>query len=481
MLEATTLLSNHCPSSTTAAAVSSQLVSIPKIFISSSILKARMNFRKVVKKLIPRGLFRHIEPYGHLVEAVLLNIVNGFPARGLKVIGVTGTNGKTTTCYMIHRMLHESGYKVGLMSTVGYGVGAEIAPQMHHMTNVSVPELMKRLKWMRQQGIEWLVLETTSHALAQHRVFGVPYSVAVMTNVTHEHLAYHGTFERYVNAKRRLFKLANRNRRGLRVGVINAEDPNSKLFAQDIQTPLLYGIGKGDIRARNIKSSPAGSQYEVISPVDKSLKLRIHTHLPGTFNIYNSLAAVGVGLAMELRSSEIEKGIAALQAVEGRMTRLDEGQDFDVIVDYAHSPDSFEKLFKDIRPVVQGKLIVLFGSLGGGDKGKRPLQGALAGKYADEVIVCEEDDRQENPEAIMNDIATGVQKSGKTIDKDLFLIHDRVKAINFAVKRAKKGDTVLLLGKGHEKTIERADGEQPWDEAGTARQALKGLAKVVKR
>ena len=155
------------------------------------------------------------------------------------------------------------------------------------------------------------------------------------------------------------------------------------------------------------------------------------------------------------------------------MTRIDEGQDFTVLVDYAHSPDSFEKLFKDIKPVVKGKVIVLFGSLGGGDKGKRPLQGQLAGEYADEVVICEEDDRQEDGTVIMNEIAAGVESAGKARDKNLFLVHDRTEAIEFAIGRAGKGDMVLLLGKGHEKTIEHADGEHPWDEAATARRALK--------
>src|SRR3989338_9897432 len=207
-----------------------------------------MNFRRPVKALIPRALFERISPFGHLVEAVILNVINGFPARDLKVIGVTGTNGKTTTCFLIHKMMVEAGYKVGLMTTVGYGVGNEIKPQIHHMTNVAVPELMQRLKQMKQQGIEWLVLETTSHALAQHRVWGVPYSVAVMTNVTHEHLDYHGTFKRYLDAKLRLFKLANKNKHGLKVGVINADDANAASFAKVIKNPLLYGVDKGDLR-----------------------------------------------------------------------------------------------------------------------------------------------------------------------------------------------------------------------------------------
>ena len=428
-----------------------------------------MNIRKIVKKFIPSGLFAAIEPYGHLAEAVLINAINGFPARGLKVIGVTGTNGKTTTSFMIHRMLHEAGYKAGLMSTVGYGVGLDIKPQMHHMTNVSVPEMMQRLKWMKQQKIDWLVLETTSHALAQHRVWGVPYSVAVLTNVTHEHLVYHRTFERYRDAKRRLFKLANRNRKGLRTGVINADDQSAQLFAGDIKNPVLYGIDEGDTKAAKVQLTPKGVRYETTLDGET---YRIHCRIPGSFNVYNSLAAVCVGRTVGLSKQQIEQGIAALEGVEGRMTTINAGQDFSVIVDYAHSPDSFEKLFKDMQPVVTGKLIVLFGSLGGGDKAKRPQQGELAGQYADEVIICEEDDRQEDGLAIMEEIAAGAEVAGKTRDKDLFLIHDRVEAITLALKRAIKGDTVLLLGKGHEKTIERADGEHPWDEIGIAKTVL---------
>lgn len=430
-----------------------------------------MNFRKIVKKLIPRGLFRAIEPYGHWAESIIFNTINGFPGRKFKVIGVTGTNGKTTTSFMIHRMLHEAGYKVGLMTTVAWGPGDDIRSQMHHYTNVPVPELMKRLKVMREAGVEWIVLETTSQALNQRRTWGIPYSVAVLTNLTHDHLTYHGTFERYCDAKRRMFKLANKNRRGLRTGIVNADDPSADLFADDIQKPILYGITKGNIRAENVQTSPSGVKY---TAKHDGQSYSIDCKLPGSFNVYNSLAAVSVGLTLGLSKEQIEQGIRALDGVEGRMTRVDEGQDFDVIVDYAHSPDSYQKLFTDIKPVVKGKLIVLFGSLGGGDKAKRPAQGKLAGEYADEVIITEEDDRDEDPEQIMNDIAAGAEAGSKIRDKDLFLIHDRTEAINFAFSRARKGDTVLLLGKGHEKTIERADGEHPWDEIAIARDALTG-------
>jgi UDP-N-acetylmuramoyl-L-alanyl-D-glutamate--2,6-diaminopimelate ligase len=431
-----------------------------------------MSFRSLVKKFIPSGLFAVIEPYGHLAEAVLMNVINGFPARGMKVIGVTGTNGKTTTSFLIQRMLHEAGYKSGLMSTVGYGVGNDITLQVHHMTNVSSGELMKRLKEMRAQGIEWLVLETTSHGLAQHRVWGVPYSVAVMTNVTHDHLTYHRTFERYRDAKRMLFKIANRNKRGLRTGIINADDPSADLFASDIAHPVLYGIDTGDIRAEKIQLKPDGVRYQAAIGDET---YQIYCRIPGTVNVSNSLAAVCVGHTLGLSREQIERGIAALEGVEGRMNTIDEGQDFTVIVDYAHTPDSFERLFKDMRPVATGKLIALFGSLGQGDKGKRPEQGEIAGRYADEVVICEEDDRQEDGQTILDEIAAGAEKAGKVRDTDLFLVHDRTEAISFALRRAKKGDTVLLLGKGHEKTIEHADGEHPWNEAEVTRTALQRL------
>lgn len=424
-----------------------------------------------MKKLIPVGLFVAIEPYGHLMEAVFFNVINGFPGRGLKVIGVTGTNGKTTTAFLIHKMLQEAGYKTGLMTTVAWGAGDDIQEQIHHYTNVPVPELMKRLKYMRAAKVDWVVMEITSQGLAQNRAWGVPISVAVMTNVTHEHLDYHKTFERYRDAKRKLFKRANKNQRGLRTGVINAEDPSAELFASDVRNPILYGVERGDVRAVSVKLSPSGVSYEI-----ESRELKIDCKLPGSFNVYNSLAAVCVGIRLGLSEEQIEKGIAALEGVEGRMTRIDEGQDFDVIVDYAHTPDSFEKLFKDLKPVVKGKLIVMFGSAGRRDEAKRAVQGELAGRYADEVIITEEDDRDIDGVEIMNEIAAGAEKAGKKRDKDLFLVHDRTEAISFAVKRAGKGDTVMMLGKGHEKTIERADGEYPWDEIGTTHAALKKIA-----
>lgn len=450
-----------------------------------------MNPRKIVKKAIPAGLFKKIEPLGHKAEAVVFAAVNGFPARGLKVIGVTGTNGKTSTCFIIHKMLTEAGYKVGLMTTVAYGVDEDIKPQVAHMTTVSVPLLNKRIKSMKEQGAEYLVLEVTSHALAQHRVWGVPFSVAVMTNVTHEHLDYHGTFKRYLDAKRRLFTLTNRNRQGLRTGIINGEDEYADTFASDVAYPVTYGLQGGDIRATKVQLTPSGSRYVAVAGGEA---YHIECQLPGSFNVSNSLAAVAVGRTLGLTKEQIQDGIAALRSVEGRMERIDEGQDFDVIIDYAHTPDSFEKLFQDLRPVVKGRLITLFGSAGRRDEAKRAVQGRIAGKYADEVVVTEEDDRDMDGQEIMEQIAAGAEESGKQRDENLFLVHDRAKAITFALKRAKKGDTVILLGKGHEKDILRNGPraaelrhlpqddhdpqrvvEHPWNEVNEARKALRGL------
>jgi UDP-N-acetylmuramoyl-L-alanyl-D-glutamate--2,6-diaminopimelate ligase len=434
-----------------------------------------MSIRTIVKKFIPKRFFKTIEPFGHLLEAILFNSVYLFPARKFKVIGVTGTNGKTSTAFMIYKMLLEADYKVGLMTTVAYGAGKEIKPQIHHMTNVTVPDLMKRLKWMKHKNIEWLILETTSQALAQNRVWGVPYSIAVMTNVTHEHLDYHVTFERYRDAKRKLFRLTDKNHRGLRAGIVNAEDPSADSFVKDVSYPLTYGITKGDVRATDVKLLPDSLNYEVKLGEET---LHIDCKLPGSFNVYNSLAAVCVGKTLGLSAKQIEQGIAALESVEGRMTRINEGQAFNVVVDYAHTPDSFEKLFKDMRPVIKGKMIVMFGSPGRRDEKKRAVQGELAGKYADEVILTEEDDRDIDGQEILDQIATGAESMGKVRGKDLFLVHDRTKAIAFSIGRAKHSeDTVLLLGKGHEKTIESANGENPWDEIGTAHQSLKDYLK----
>ncbi len=450
-----------------------------------------MGFRDVVKKVIPSELFRSIEPYGHWVEAIVAQTMGGYPARNLKVIGVTGTDGKTTTSTLITQMLRNAGYKVAMITTISvdFGDGKGVQPNPSRMTTMGAFPLVDLLKKVQASGAEWLVLETTSHALAQHRVWGVPYSVAVFTNLGHEHLDYHRTFERYREAKKRLFVQADKNHKGLRVGVANADDPNGEVFAKAISNPVRYGIHKGELRATKIAATPSGNNFTATIGEDS---YQITCHLPGSFNVYNSLAAVGVGRAIGMTKEQIEQGIASLDSVEGRMTRVDEGQDFEVIVDYAHTPESFEKLFNEIKPITKGKLIAVFGSAGRRDEAKRAEQGRIAGKYCDLVIVTEEDDRDIDGQLILDQIASGAEKSGKTKGKNLLLIHEREAAVQKAIELATKGDVILLLGKGHEKSIltngpqaaelrhelqndsdPRRVTKRPYDEVSVARAALK--------
>lgn len=429
------------------------------------------SLRTLVKTLIPAPLFKKIEPYGHLGESVLMNIRYGFPGRRLRIIGVTGTNGKTTTSFLIHRLLHESGIKVGLLTTVANGIGVDIVSKSEHITTAQSGVLQKKLRDYANAGVEWVVVETSSHSLAQNRVWGIPYEIAVMTNITHEHLDYHGSFENYVEAKRRLFKIANRH--GFRFGVVNKQDPSADKFVKTVANATTYGIGTGNLSATNVTLAVDHSSFKAIIG-DDSYDIRVN--IPGTFNVSNSLAAIAVGLKLGLSKIEIEKGIAALERVEGRMNVINEGQKFQVIVDFASTPDAFEKFFESIRPITKGTLIVVFGSAGQRDQAKRSVQGRIAGQQADIVIVTEEDDRDVDGNQIMEEIAVGARSAGKSEGKDLFLILNREEAIGFAMTQAlSKDDVVVLLGKGHELTIERADGVYPWNEADVARAALQAL------
>ena len=426
------------------------------------------DIRKVVKKIIPTQLFRRIEPFGHLIEAVVANIWYGFPARSMHVIGITGTNGKTTTTFLVHKMLHNAMFKVGMLSTVAYGTGDNINPQIEHITTAQAGKLQKRLRDFKRAGVQWVVLESSSHSLAQHRVWGVPFEIAIMTNVTNDHLDYHGTFDNYLEAKRRLFTLASKN--GRKFGIVNSDDPNAQIFIDSIPRSVTYGIETGELKAQNIKNSVDRSTFQVQG---KEELYNICINIPGKFNISNALAAVAVGIELGLTKGQIERGIAALKDVEGRMTFVDEGQKFNVIIDFASTPDAFEKIFASVRPIVKGNLIVVFGSAGRRDEAKRAVQGEIAGKYCDTVILTEEDDRDVDGNEILNQIAQGAKKSGKVIEKNLFLILDREKAIEFALNYAKtSNDMVILLGKGHEKTIERADGEHQWNETEITRKIL---------
>ena len=389
-----------------------------------------------------------------------------FPGKRMRVIGVTGTNGKTSTCFMIWKMLNEAGHKTGLMTTVAWGVD-KLEEQIEHMTTVDTETLNKRMKKIAESGAEFLVLEITSHALAQNRIYGVPIEIAVMTNVTHEHLDYHKTFKNYRDAKRKLFKVA-------KYGVINEDDGSWSYFASDVDEYITYGINGGILKAEKIELAAEGVKYEV-KEADEKLKIR--THIPGKFTVYNSLAATAVGLKLGLTKKQIEDGILALVSVEGRMNRVNEGQDFEMIVDYAHTPDAFLKVFESVVPSKRARIISLFGGAGRRDESTRAERGEIGAKNSDIVIITEDDSRDEDRTLIAEEFARGAEKAGKIREKDLFVILDREEAIEKAISLAKKDDIVLVLGKGHEKTILRAEGAVPFEDLKVVRKVLKKIIK----
>lgn len=412
-------------------------------------------------------------PY-HKLKAMAMAYKYKFPGKRMKVIGVTGTNGKTSTCFLIWKMLNIAGYKTGLMTTVAWGVD-KLEEQVEHMTTVDTETLNQRMQKIAESGAEFLVLEITSHALAQNRIFGVPIGVAVMTNVTHEHLDYHKTFENYRDAKRKLFKMA-------KYGVINEDDKSWSYFADDVKEYITYGINGGILRAEKVELLAEGVKYQVEIPnvnfgnnkkKTKNEIAKIRTHIPGKFTVYNSLAAMAVGLRLGLSVPEIEKGILALESVEGRMNRVNEGQDFEVIVDYAHTPDAFLKVFESVVPGKKKRIISLFGGAGRRDESTRAERGEIGAKNSDIVIVTEDDSRDEDRKIIAEEFAKGAEKEGKILGKDLFIILDREEAIQKAIDLAKKDDIVLVLGKGHEKTILRAEGAVPFEDLKVTRKILK--------
>ncbi len=415
-----------------------------------------------MKKLLEKLPFynKAVLPY-HFLQAVAATTKYHHPAKNLHVIGVTGTNGKTTTSFMIWHMLRSAGYKAGIMTTVAYGVD-KLKPELNHMTTVDPFTLNHRINDLKNQGIEYLVLEVTSHALAEYRTLGISFEVAVFTNLTHEHLDYHKTIANYRAAKGKLFKKA-------KFSILNADDSSTKYYKTITDKYITYGIKSGQKRAKNIKLNISGVEYSVDDMV-------IKTCIPGEFNVYNSLAAALAGEALGLPKDKIVSGISSLKSVEGRMNIIDEGQPFTVIVDYAHAPDALEKVFSSVKNH-KGKTISVHGGAGRRDPSTRPIRGEILAKNSDIVIITEDDSRDEDPEKIAAGFIDGATKNGKTLDKDLFKELDREKAIALAFEKAKPGDLVLILGKGHEKTILRANGPHEFEDIKVATKLLKAYKK----
>mgnify|MGYP001390962389 CR=1 FL=1 len=399
------------------------------------------------------------------------------PANDLTVIGVTGTNGKTTTTTMITDVLDAAGLRSALLGTVEMKLGADRWPNPNHQTTPESLHIQRFLRQAVKAGCTHAVLEATSHGLAMHRLDALPVDVAVFTNISHDHLEYHQTFDAYLAAKRGLFARLNAapERGTQRWAIVNAHDPHADAFlaAAPGATPLRYGIETDTpIAATTVMELPEHVVFTLQTPTGSAA---VHLNTLGTYNVLNALAAAAVGHGQGIDAETIAAGLGAFTDVAGHLERIAMGQPFTVIVDFAHTPAACEALFGLLRRTTQGRLAVVFGSAGERDKAKRPMQGAIAARYADLALFTNEDPRFEDAEAILHEIAAGAEAERPEwrAGEQYRCIADRAEAIGAAFDWAAPGDTVALVGKGHENSIIIGAEALPWDEVSVARDALR--------
>jgi len=391
------------------------------------------------------------------------------PAEKLQITGITGTNGKTTTSFLIESILQAAGRKCALVGTVEYHVAGEVLPAPH--TTPESLELAQLFSSALGAGATEAVMEVSSHALEQQRVFGIPFDVAVFTNLTRDHLDYHQTMERYFDSKCILFHGCGTE--PPRVAVLNIEDEYGAKLAgsRKWELRITYGIAAGDFHAEKIDSGRNGTRFDVVMPEGT---IPIWSPLVGRVNVYNILAAAAAAYGRECSMEAVEKGVAGLASVPGRFERVDCGQGFYAVVDYAHTDDALRNLTALARALVSknhGRVITLFGCGGDRDRSKRPLMGEAAGRGSDFVVVTSDNPRSEDPLAIINDVLPGLQRTGTRYTME----PDRLKAIALAIDEARPGDIVLIAGKGHEKTQITREGAAPFDDAEVTREVLRSL------
>ena len=393
------------------------------------------------------------------------------PAERLAITGITGTNGKSTTAFLIEAILTAAGRKSALIGTIEYHVAGRTYQAPH--TTPEALELARLFQEAIAEGASDAVMEVSSHALAQQRIFGVPFDVAVFTNLTRDHLDYHKTIDEYFAAKRVLFEGCGTD--APRVAVTNLDDEHGAKLAdfsrKRSSVVLSYGWDRGDFHAEKVEITPRGTRFDLITPEEK---LAIFSPLIGRVNVYNALAAAAACAARGCKPETIARGIAALTHVPGRFQRVDCGQPFTVVVDYAHTDDALRNLTALAREFVSrgggtARVITVFGCGGDRDRAKRPLMGEAAGRGSDFVVLTSDNPRSEDPRAIINDALVGLQKTGVKYSVEA----DRRKAIALAIGEARPGDIVLLAGKGHEKVQVTREGSHPFDDVEVARETLK--------
>lgn len=499
------------------------------------------NQEDIAKAIIKRSIQNEMSQDKIKFSPVLINVADSRyamapvsstfydnPSERMVVIGVTGTEGKSSTVSFIWQLLRACGKKAGFISTVEYSLGGEAIPNPQHQTTPEAPIIQHHLNEMLMNGCDYAVVETSSHGLSSklNRCGNIMFDCGVFMNVTLEHLEFHKNFETYRSDKANLFRALDKHNhiktiQGQKkkinsIGIVNLEDPSAKYFIDATNHPV-YGFtslgkaGKAASESENTRISlpeiPANLRYmtatNIVSDtygisfdVDadgkdgiyaenynsatprEHVKFSVKASIPGAFNAYNLMASItAVSSVTGLSFEDVASRVSTLTPIKGRMTVINEGQPFEVIIDYAHTPSSFETIFPPLRKRCSGKIFSVFGSGGERDVTKRPLQGQIAAKYCDVVVLADEDPRGEDPVELLKQIAAGAEKEGKIMDKDLFIIHERQKAIREVFKMAQKGDIVLLLGKSHENSIIYKNYTMPYDEISEAKQALKEILK----
>lgn len=420
---------------------------------------------KGVRSVLPSQAVHLLENVYRKTRIQLVSARYGWPARGLRVIAVTGTNGKTTTANYINEILKQAGYKTAMFTTAVIEVAGESKINDLNATVASVSRMQQFLNEARRYKVDFVILEVTSHSLHQHKLDGVPIEAAVMTNLTQDHLDYHKTMEKYAAAKGLLFA------RNPRYIVLNRDDDWFDYFDRYLaeEQKITYGKSEdADVRISDIKLYKKGS--EATLAFDHQEKSQLATYLPGEYNVFNMAAAASICYVLGVSMSDIKNGIASLEGIPGRFERATKDETYEVIVDYAHTPDALEKLLEATRNITKKRIILVFGACGDRDALKRPIMGKIAAKLADEIILTDEESYNENPDKIRRDIYAGIEESKAT--NKTTEIADRREAIRHALNIAKKDDTILITGMGHEQ-FRIINGEKlPWNDTNIVREII---------
>jgi UDP-N-acetylmuramoyl-L-alanyl-D-glutamate--2,6-diaminopimelate ligase len=418
-----------------------------------------------VRKFLPKEAVHGLEELYRRGRVRLVSLKYGNPASGLRVIAVTGTNGKTTTINYINEILKEAGHKTAMFSTALIEIDGHTQLNDLNATVGTTERMQEFFRDAKKAGVDFVVLEITSHALQQHKLDGVPIEVAVMTNLTQDHLDYHKTMDEYAAAKAKLFS------REPKFIVLNRDDAWYDYYNQFPAGAQKITYGKhidAEAKIEYTKLYKKGSEATVV--IDHQTKLDLATALPGTFNIYNMVAAASTAYLLGVKLDDIIEGIANLEGIPGRFERVAEGVGYDIVVDYAHTPDALEQLLQAAKEVTKNRVILVFGATGDRDKSKRPIMGEIAARLADRIILTDEESYNEDPQAIRDQVRDGIETAGATAK--LTEIPDRREAIEKALSIARKDDIVLITGMGHEQFRIINGQKLPWNDADIVRELL---------